>query len=258
MTDVLQVLPLKVKIKIKMKKSIVHTGLILFTVFVTAFFASCNNSGKDKKPDNQQNPSPVKEEVPIQQAVTDSGLNYSGAPSAKLPDGKYSVDLNASKLDWYCVVHKGYVLLKNGNITINNGKITGGNFEILMDSIVDIDIDYYLMKATLENTLKSDMFFDVKKYPESVFKISSVTGKGDNRYRINGDLKIKDIVKPVSFISTITIKNDTLYAKSERFSINRTAWGITIYSKNYPQTDDSFLFTDYIDFVITLVMTKEP
>ena len=240
-----------------MKKSIFHTGLILFAIFIAAFIVSCNNSGKNKATDNQQNSNSVKEEAPIQQADTASGSKFAGAPSAALEDGHYSVDINASKLEWFCVVHKGYVLLKNGNITIKNNKITEGSFKVLMDSIVDIDIDYYLMKATLENTLKSDMFFDVKKYPESTFKITGVVDKGDNRYQVSGDLKIKDIVKPVTFVSSITTKNDTLYAKSERFSINRTAWGITIYSKNYPQTDDSFLFTDYVDFIVTLVMKKE-
>jgi len=240
-----------------MKKSVIHSGLVLFAILIALFVVSCDNSGKNKTTDNQHDSNKDIEEVPIRQADTASGTKFTGAMSAALEDGYYSVDLKASKLEWFCVVHKGYVLLKNGNITIKNNKVTDGSFKVLMDSIVDIDIDYFLMKATLENTLKSDMFFDVKKYPESTFKITGVVDIGDNRYQVSGDLKIKDIVKPVTFVSSITTKNDTLYAKSERFSINRTAWGITIYSKNYPQTDDSFLFTDYVDFVITLVMKKK-
>ena len=228
------------------------SGLFILTVFLTAFMLSCSNH-TNKEGQVNQNPA----DSTNGQLHTEDTVQVSKTPSLPLEDGDYSIDLSASKIEWFCVIHKGYTLLKEGHITVVNNKITGGDFKILMDSIVDIDIDYYLMKATLENTLKSDMFFDVKKYPVSIFTITSTSDKGGNRYYVTGDLKIKDIVKPISFISTITTKNDTLLAKSDRFSINRTDWGVTIYSKNYPQTDDSFLFTDFIDFVITLVMTKD-
>ena len=236
-----------------MKKRIILSGKIFMAIVITAIAVSCNDSNKNETSGSQQQI----DSANIQKPAGEDVSGFKGAPSSPLENGKYTIIADSSKIEWFCVIHKGYVLLKRGDLTVKNNKIISGSFEILMDSITDIDIDYYLMKATLENTLKSDMFFDVKKYPVSTFKITNVTNKGDNRYKINGDLKIMDIVKPITFISTITTKNNTLLAKSERFSLNRTAWGVTIYSKNYPQTDDSFLFTDYIDFVITLVMTKD-
>jgi len=239
-----------------MQKGIIFSIILILAIAIGVVLIVSKQGNKPDDSITKNISQTTSQDIGGQTTLKDT-IENSNEPSATLADGIYSIDIINSKIKWFCVIHKGYVLLKSGKITIEDNKITKGSFEILMDSIVDIDIDYYLMKATLENTLKSNMFFDVRKYPESVFKITGVTDKGDNRYLINGDLKIKDIVKPVSFISTITIKNDTLYAKSERFSINRTVWGITIYSKNYPQTDDSFLFTDYIDFVITLVMTKE-
>jgi len=44
---------------------------------------------------------------------------------------------------------------------------------------------------------------------------------------------------------------------SERFSIDRTLWDITIYSENYEQTDDSFLFTDMVEFQVSLHLGRK-
>ncbi|GEM_PF-1592037 len=239
-----------------MKNYLITLANVVLVSLILAIVVSCNNSHNTES-SGSGDKSGSKIIDTASNSENDTSKHFKGAPSSPLQNGYYSIDLKESKLEWFCVIHKGYTLFKNGTITVENGKIKNGTFKIIMDSINDTDIDYYLMRATLVNTLKSDMFFDVKKFPYSTFNITEVNDKGDNRYEIKGDLKIMSTVNPITFISTITTKNDTLFAKSERFSINRTKWGITIYSKNFPQTDDSFLFTDYVDFEITLVMHRQ-
>lgn len=45
--------------------------------------------------------------------------------------------------------------------------------------------------------LRSGDFFDTGKYPEMTFKSTKVAKVGDNRYRVDGLLTIKDVTKPL-------------------------------------------------------------
>jgi polyisoprenoid-binding protein YceI len=49
-----------------------------------------------------------------------------------------------------------------------------------------------------DKDLKSDLFFDVSKYPKITFKSKSVTVDGAGKLKILGDLTIKGITKPVT------------------------------------------------------------
>ena len=76
----------------------------------------------------------------------------------------YQINIEESRLDWYCDIHNGYISLDSGYIVISNNEIIDGRFVICMESIVDLDIDdYELMRITLENTLKSVEFFNSPK-----------------------------------------------------------------------------------------------
>ena len=46
--------------------------------------------------------------------------------------------------------------------------------------------------------LKSADFFDIENYPTIDFQSTTIT-KNDDRYKVTGDLTIKDITKPVTF-----------------------------------------------------------
>ena len=46
--------------------------------------------------------------------------------------------------------------------------------------------------------LRTGDFFDVEKYGQITFKSTGVEVKGDDTYRLNGDLTIKGVTKPVS------------------------------------------------------------
>jgi len=168
----------------------------------------------------------------------------------------YQIDKSRSIVYWHCVTHTGYIKFKNGQVDIANGEIVNAQFNVEMDSIRDTDIDYSLMKDVLTNTLKSADFFDVKKYPTSSFTLTHIKKDKGSFYLAKGILKIKDINKAIQFRSSISINDSSIMLVSERFPINRTQWGITIYSKNYEQTDDSFLFTDFVELQISLYLTR--
>lgn len=50
-----------------------------------------------------------------------------------------------------------------------------------------------------DNHLRSADFFDAETYPEIVFRSTSVELTGTDRYRVTGDLTIKDVTAPATF-----------------------------------------------------------
>src|SRR5512136_1689143 len=64
--------------------------------------------------------------------------------------------------------------------------------------------------AMRDNHLKSDDFFNAEKFPEINFKSTSFEKLGDNKYKITGDLTIRDVTKNVTFDAVLngTLKTD--------------------------------------------------
>ena len=50
-----------------------------------------------------------------------------------------------------------------------------------------------------DNHLKSDDFFNAAKFPQIKFVSTSFTPVGDNKYKLMGNLTIRDVTKPVTF-----------------------------------------------------------
>jgi polyisoprenoid-binding protein YceI len=53
--------------------------------------------------------------------------------------------------------------------------------------------------AQRDGHLKSPDFFDAEKYPQMTFKSTRVERKGEEEYRVTGDLTIHGVTKPVTF-----------------------------------------------------------
>jgi polyisoprenoid-binding protein YceI len=68
-----------------------------------------------------------------------------------------------------------------------------------------------------DNHLKSDDFFNAEKYPEIKFKSTSFEKVGDGKFKITGNLTIRDVTKQVTFDAVL---NGSM----------KTPWGTTMYS----------------------------
>ncbi|MGD1043734.1 MAG: YceI family protein [Bacteroidota bacterium] len=79
--------------------------------------------------------------------------------------------------------------------------------------------------AMRDGHLKSDDFFNAEKFPEINFKSTSFEKLGDNKYKITGDLTIRDVTKNVTFDAILngTLKTDrgVLSAWKATTTINR-------------------------------------
>ena len=79
--------------------------------------------------------------------------------------------------------------------------------------------------------LRSNDFFDMERYPEISFVSTAVEPRGDDRYRVTGDLTIKGVTKPVSVdfefagAATDPFGNERIGLEGAT-TINRKDWGV--------------------------------
>jgi polyisoprenoid-binding protein YceI len=83
-----------------------------------------------------------------------------------------------------------------------------------------------------DNHLRSADFFDVEKFPYMTFKVTGVEPLGGDNYRVNADLTIKDVTKPISLEATLDGRVADPFGGKERLGvtakgqINRMDFGL--------------------------------
>lgn len=159
-----------------------------------------------------------------------SNKSNTGLTAASNTGTASQVDVNNSIVKWLgkkvTGQHNGTVKIKDGTLYVQNGKVTGGNFNMDMTTITDLDLTDAESNAKLTGHLKSDDFFSVAKFPTSNFTITEI-GPGTNgaTNTIKGNLTIKGITKPIQFPANIQVSNGKATAKAN-FDIDRTEYDI--------------------------------
>ena len=79
----------------------------------------------------------------------------------------------------------------------------------------------------LTGHLHSPDFFDVRRYPKATFESTKIepVDRERGRYKITGDLTIRDVTKPISLPATVKVTDEGLVLAS-KFKIKRTDFGI--------------------------------
>ena len=115
-----------------------------------------------------------------------------------------TLDINKSQLKWKgkeitTKEHYGSLVFKSGYLTLKNNKPHSGKFIVDMTSLKNEDLpeDY---RGRLEGHLKSDDFFSIDKFPESTLEIKSSSKIDKSEFEVKGELTIKGIKHPISFI----------------------------------------------------------
>ncbi|MBM7707010.1 YceI family protein [Chryseomicrobium aureum] len=110
-----------------------------------------------------------------------------------------------------------------------------GNEQDLTGATIDFTIDVASINTNntdRDNHLRSADFFDVENYPSITFKATDIQSKGDDEYKVTGDLTIKDVTKPVTFDVEYEGKGTNpwgqeVVAFSASSKINRKDFGLT-------------------------------
>ncbi|MRI00420.1 YceI family protein [Kriegella sp. EG-1] len=163
---------------------------------------------------------------------------------------KKEIKPESSTINWkaYKVTggHEGMVKLKSGYLEFNGKKLTGGEFEVDMTTLVATDLDGE-MKGKLEGHLKSDDFFGVENHKTSTLKITSVKPFNDKSYTATGDLTIKGITKPITFVISLFENKATATLK-----VDRTKYDIKYNSGNFFENLGDKTIYDEFDLVVDL------
>jgi polyisoprenoid-binding protein YceI len=103
-----------------------------------------------------------------------------------------------------------------------------------------------------DNHLRSADFFDVEQYPNITFETRRIEPRGENEYRIVGDLTIRDVTREVAFDGEVGGPltdpwGGSRVVLSAATKVNRKDWGL---EWNMPLGVDGFLVSD--DIVLEL------
>jgi polyisoprenoid-binding protein YceI len=162
---------------------------------------------------------------------------------------KFVIESSKSTIDWtgrkVTGSHNGTIAIKEGALTLENGVLTGGNFIIDTASIIILDITDPATNAQFAGHLASDDFFSSEKYPTASFDIAAVSPNGNGGYRIEGNLSIKDITKPVEFDATVNTDNGELTANG-KIIVDRTNYDMKFRSGNFfKDLGDTLIYNDF-------------
>lgn len=119
-----------------------------------------------------------------------STILVSSAFGAEIDTAKSVINWEGSKVTGK---HNGKVPLKSGNLKMKDGKVVGGEFVANISDFTVEDLSGEWATKFITH-MKSEDFFEVKKYPVATMKIKSVkNGKA------TGDLTIKGKTNEVTF-----------------------------------------------------------
>lgn len=166
--------------------------------------------------------------------LTLSSLIVSGLsllPAKALFETK-KIDTEASTITWkgkkVTGQHSGNIQISSGTIEVEDGILKGGEIIIDMASITCTDLDKKGAQKLIGH-LKSDDFFAVPHHPTASFVITKVNDtRIQSQYQVTGDMTIKGITQPVTFVASIS--TTTLKAV---VAIDRTHYNITYGSGSF-------------------------
>ena len=120
-------------------------------------------------------------------------------PPPKYAPTKWTIDKSHSNVK-FTVTHlvisdvEGYFKIFEGSMEHSKPDFS--------DAKINFTVDVNSINTDNENRdkhLKSDDFFNAEKFPQMKFESTSFTSVGNNKYKLAGNLTIRDVTKPVTF-----------------------------------------------------------
>jgi rhodanese-related sulfurtransferase/polyisoprenoid-binding protein YceI len=192
--------------------------------------------------------------------VKSEGTAKSDTPAP--PDGWREIDLEQSKVEWVgrnlLNKHYGEIGIKTGKLHFVRGELGSGDFTLDMRAIVCHDLSGDPLHDVLIAHLQSDDFFDVQLYPEARFAITSTepvptATAGAPNLKVCGELTLKNVVRPVEFLTTTGMTPEGKAAAQASVAIDRTLWEVLYGSGKYFRNLGGHLVNDMIDLQLRIV-----
>lgn len=121
------------------------------------------------------------------------------AAAPKVETGKWTIDKAHSSVK-FTVTHM-VVSEVEGSFKLFDGSMENSKAD-LSDAKINFTVDVNSIDTDNEKRdghLKSDDFFSAEKYPSMKFTSTSLKPAGENKYKLEGNLTIREVTKPVVF-----------------------------------------------------------
>lgn len=201
--------------------------------------------------------------------ATESATNVPPPPRGEVstikegtPEETYQIDTQASTAGWTgskkLVVNyydSGSIAIKRGEATIVNNALTGGHIVFDMTTINATSTGKGDGQDGLSIHLKSPDFFDVTKYPESKFTITTVQTDAQGKTTLNGTLSIKDVTCPISIPVTVAAQNEGIQIKGVA-AIDRSLWNVKYGSESFFDNLGDKVIDDMFTLGFTVLLKK--
>ncbi|MBT4153738.1 MAG: YceI family protein [Candidatus Magasanikbacteria bacterium] len=185
-------------------------------------------------------------DTPEPTPAADAEQAMEAAPEDQAPlTFTHAIVLNESSLTWAGEkivggAHNGTVEFLSGGLYLEDGNIVGGEFEVDMNTITDLDLTKEGSKLSLENHLKGTDFFDVENFPTAKVVITSAEPTGEAppaaTHNIVADLTIKGVTNEITFPANITFDDEQgviEYSAEADMVLDRTKWNLTYGSGSF-------------------------
>ncbi len=176
-----------------------------------------------------------------------------------IEDQIYSIDNKQSLITWKGSMklspeekHVGYISISKSELWIEKNKLVGGNVQIDMNSMEYADKKD---KNTPIHHLKSEDYFDVKRFPFASIEITKVDSVNANTINITGYLTIKSSTREVNFPATVSFQNG-IFTADAKLTIDRTLWGITYRAATFYEKIADYTVSNEDEFIIKILSKK--
>ncbi len=149
----------------------------------------------------------------------------------------------------------------SGKFTKFEGKLEGDPADFSNAQITfTADIDSITTgNEQRDGHLKSADFFDAANHPKLSFKSTAIVGKGDNEYKVTGELTIRNTTKPISLnVEFGGVQNDLYGQTVAGFEItgkiNRQEYGL---SWNAVTEAGGIVVADDVKLIINAELVKQ-
>lgn len=186
-------------------------------------------------------------------------LNTAPTNEISIEDGSHAIHTEDSQIEWKAYKvggqHNGVVDITTGDLKFEDNKLVSGKIVVDMQSIKVLDLEGEY-KQKLEGHLSSPDFFNVKEYPKATFMINDAFPVGtDGKYRIKGDLTIKEDTHPISFNAQFNDKGDMIEGVAD-VTIDRAKYNVRYGSGSFFDNLGDKTIYDEFDLTINLNIKK--
>lgn len=152
-----------------------------------------------------------------------------------LHDGVYGINAEKSVVEWVGrninSRHHGRISIASGDVVIKGARPVSGHVVLDMDTLSNLDLQDEGWRGLLLQHLKSEDFFDVKRYPTVSFKLlgaAAIAGAtpGTPNWELAGSLTIKDATRSLSFSAVIAAQADGTIKAQASLDLDRTLWNV--------------------------------